>query len=414
MNRFRAFLGMMVLLPGLPARASPPTTLRLVAYWTGQLQEIMEEVVREFNASQKDLVVQYNYVPFGELRRHLMVASTSGDPPDLAIIDNPDHAFFADAGVLADLTDRVRHWSGNGHFYPGPWNSTIYKGRQYGVPFTTNCLGLFYDKAALARAGVRVPQNWEELRTAAKKLSVPGRYGLAMGAIRSEEGTFQYLAFFLSAGADFSRLDSPAAVRSLEFLRSLITDGSMSPEVIGWTQTDVQKQFSAGKAAMAIDGPWSLAQLERDARDPGLQYGIAPFPRDARFATPLGGENLVITRQANLDAAWTFVEYLTSPAVMERFDRKSGFLPPRTDVLRDGGRWVGDPRVQVFIDSMPYAVPRGPHPRWPEFSSLVSGALQEALTGFRSPAAALAAAERGRQALAASPSSTPGAAAHAR
>lgn len=413
MRRSLALLALLApLAAGFPAGAdaAPPTKLRLVAYWSGNLQEELQRMVAEFNATHRDLVVRYEYVPFNDLRRHLLVAGASGELPDVAIIDNPDHASFAEAGLLADLTDRIGRWSGTGKFFEGPWRSTIHRGRNYGVPLTTNCLALFYDRAALARAGLRVPETWDELRAAARKLTGPDRYGMAIGAIQSEEGTFQFLPWFLSAGGDLGRLDSPGAVRSLEFLRALITDGSMSPQVIEWGQSDAQKQFSAGRAAMMVNGPWSLGQLERDALDRNLQYGIAAIPRDVRLATPLGGENVVITRRANVEAAWVFVQWLTSREIMARFARASGHLPPRTDVLRGAaGAWTGDARLRPFIELMPHAVPRGPHPRWPEISDLLSGALQEALSGARPPRETLEEAQRRLRALGlAAPAGPPG------
>lgn len=391
----------LVLLTALPllarAGAPEPTHIRFLAYFPETLRDAMVQVVDDFNAGHPGVVVHYEYVPFQDLKRQLLVANASGDLPDVTIIDNPDNAAFAQAGVFADITDLVERWEGKGHFFPGPWRSTFHRGRQYGVPFTSNCLALFYDRAALERAGVKVPETWDELRVAARKLTAPGRYGLAISAFHSEEGTFQFLPWLLSAGGDVARLDSPAAVRATEFLRSLITDGSMSPEVIGWTQYDVQKQFSAGKAAMVTIGPWTFGNLERDS--PGLQYGIAKVPRDARFASVLGGENLAITRQAKRDAAWTFVRYMTSREVMARIARTTGNLPPRTDVVQPGDVWDRDPRLRVFMDQIQYAMPRGPHPRWPEISNLVSGALQEALSGSKPPRKALEDAQGGVRAL---------------
>jgi multiple sugar transport system substrate-binding protein len=390
--------------------AAPPTPLRLVAYYrTGLLQDVMQQLVAEYNASHPAVVVRLEYVPFADLRRYLLVANASGELPDVAVIDNPDHAFFAEEGLLLDITDRVQRWSGNGHFFAGPWRSTFLRGRQYGVPFTNNCLALFYDKAALAAAGVRVPETWEQLRAAARRLTTPGRYGLAIGAVHSEEGTFQLLPWLLSAGADLTRLDSPASIRSLAFLRSLIVDGSMSPEVIDWTQGDAQKQFSAGRAAMMVNGPWSILQLERDAGDRDLRYGIVRIPRDARSSTPLGGENIAITRHAHVEEAWDFVQFVTSREAMERAGRRRGFLPPRTDVLGSGEGWGGDPAFRVFMDLMPDAVPRGPHPRWPELSELLQGALQEALSGAQSPRDALSEAQRRLRAQGlAAPAAPPG------
>lgn len=402
MHRFLVVLAVSGLLAGRPgaALAAAPTEIRFVAYFGQTLRDTMGRLVDDFNSTHPGLVVRYEFVPFESLKRQLLVANASGDLPDVVAIDNPDNAAFAEAGVFADITDLVAKWEGNGKFFPGPWQSTFYRGRQYGIPFTSNCLALFYDRAALQRAGVRVPETWAELRSAARKLTAPGRYGLAISAFQSEEGTFQFLPWLLSAGGDVAKLDSPAAVRALEFLRSLIADGSMSAEVIGWTQPDAQKQFSAGKAAMMINGPWTFGTIERDS--PGLAYGIAKVPRDARFASVLGGENLAITRQAKRDAAWVFVQYLASREIMGRFASATGYLPPRTDVMRPGDVWDKDPRLSVFIDQVRYAMPRGPHPRWPELSNIISRAVQVGLSGSKSPREALEDAQSDLRALGAS------------
>src|SRR5262249_2138039 len=158
-------------------------------------------------------VVTYEFVPFHDLKQRLLVGQAAGDLPDVTIIDNPDNAAFAQAGIFVDLTDRVKTWSGNGRFFAGPWNSTLFQCCQYGIPFTSNCLALFYDKAALQKAGVAVPETWAQLRAAAKTLTTKNRYGLAISAVSTEEGTFQYLPWLLSAGAATDRLDSPEAVR---------------------------------------------------------------------------------------------------------------------------------------------------------------------------------------------------------
>src|SRR6266536_1812429 len=145
------------------------------------------------------------------------------------------------------------------------------------MPFDSNGLARFDDRESLDRAGGRVLAAWQAPRAAARKLTAPGRYGLAISAFQSEEGTFQFLPWLLSAGGDVDQIDSPAGVRALEFLRSLITDGSMSAEVIGWSQLDAQKQFSSGRTAMMINGPWNFRALERDS--PKLAYGLAKVPR---------------------------------------------------------------------------------------------------------------------------------------
>ena len=60
------------------------------------------------------------------------------------------------------------------------------------------------------------------------KLTKDGKYGLAFSAIPSEEGTWQFLPFFWSNGAELSQLDSAKATQALQFVTDLVNSGSAS------------------------------------------------------------------------------------------------------------------------------------------------------------------------------------------
>jgi multiple sugar transport system substrate-binding protein len=364
-----------------------PQQLRFVGYYEGPTRVELENLIADFNRAHPDIVVTYEYVPFHNLKRQLLIAETLNELPDITIIDNPDNAAFAAKGVFADITDLVKQWSGYGKFYPGPWNSTFYKSRQYGIPFTSNCLALFYDKALLERYGIGVPETWEELRSAALKLSDDDRYGIVISAVNTEEGTFQFLPWYLSAGGDLENIGSESSTRAVKFLRTLITDGAMSPEVVSWTMGDIQKQFSAGKAAMMINGPWIFSSIERDS--PDLNYGLSKVPKDRYFASVLGGENVAIIDNEHVADSWLFLQYLVSKETISRYALATGYLPPRKDVMSQDERWNTDPSLRVFLEQMKYARPRGPYPRWPELSNLLSNAFQKVLSGFNTPAEAM-------------------------
>jgi multiple sugar transport system substrate-binding protein len=55
-------------------------------------------------------------------------------------------------------------------------------------------------------------------------------------------------------------------------------------------------------------------------------------------------------------------------------------IPARSDIAEDPDKWVSDPVLSVFIDQLEFAVPRGPHPNWPEISSYIQNAIQKALS----------------------------------
>lgn len=311
--------------------------------------------------------------------------------PDLGTVDNPDMAAFASMGLFEDITDKVAAWGEADRYFPGPLKSTILDGRNYGIPMTSNCLAMYYNKDILDAADVDVPQTWDELLTTGRKLSGDGVYALALSAVKTEEGVFQYLPWYLSTGASVESPDSPEGIKALEFFKTLVDEGVMSSEVISWNQSDAQKQFSSGKAAMMINGPWNINAVQRDS--PDINWGIAMVPKDKEYASVLGGENLGIIKGGNVEGAWDFLKFFSSKETVDRFISKTGYFPPRQDVAAENERWESDPILSVFMEEMQFAMPRGPHAKWPQISAALAEGLQKGIVGTATPAQAMAEAQ---------------------
>ncbi len=349
-------------------------------------------LIDDYNKIPSKTPVSVEYVPFGNLKKQLYFRNSTGDLPDMVIVDNPDNAALAEEGLLADISLYTSSWQDRGAFYYGPWNSGTYKGRQYGIPVTSNCLALFYDKKALKEAGLAVPETWEELKSAAKILSTKTRFGFASSFIRTEEGSFHFLPWLLSAGGDISSIDSPAGHRTLNFLYSLVQDNLMSFEAILWNQDDTIRQLATGNVAMIINGPWNIGPLKEQA--PDLDFGIAKIPHEKQWASVLGGENIAILKNGQKDAAWDFISWFTAKEQVDRYTSATGYFPPRMDVAKESERWNSDPLLKAFADQMEYAMPRGPHPRWPEISEILIRTVHEVLSGNKGVDRALKDAQR--------------------
>lgn len=365
-----------------------PSKVIFWSYMGGEEGKALTDLVDAYNQSQSQFEVEVEYVPFGDMKKKYSMGLVAKELPDLGMIDNPDHAAFASMGLFEDITDQVSTWDeGNKAYFPGPWKSTILDGRNYGIPFTSNCLALYYNKDMMDAAGVNVPTSWNELLEIGKKLSVDGTFAIAMSAVKTEEGTFQYLPWYLSSGASVTEPSSSEGVRSLSFLREMVEEGIMSPEVINWTQSDVQKQFSSGQAAMMVNGPWNITAVNNDS--PDMNWGIAMVPKDAKYASVLGGENIGIIKDGNVIGAWNFIEYMCSAENVDAYISHTGYFPPRQDVASNNKRWTSDPILSVFMEEMQFAMPRGPHPKWPQISNALSEALQKGIVGAADPEQAM-------------------------
>jgi multiple sugar transport system substrate-binding protein len=160
------------------------------AYGRGDGTEIsVKNAIKKYEEANPNIKIKRVEVPFAELKKKLLLGAAAGELPDIVIVDNPDHQSMAAAGVLADITDDVKKWGEEENYFEGPWSTTVYKGKNYGIPLGSNNLALFYNEDLLNQAGVKPPTNWNELREAAKKLTNKsnGVYGMSVSAIKSEE-----------------------------------------------------------------------------------------------------------------------------------------------------------------------------------------------------------------------------------
>ncbi|MET7473711.1 sugar ABC transporter substrate-binding protein [Streptomyces sp. NPDC005648] len=363
---------------------SGPVTLRWWDYFTlDNFQPGMNRLISDIEAGVPDVKIQRRSFPFAELDRQLALAAISGDLPDIAIVDNVAMNTLGGNHLLADLTDRVDKWGQADQYYKGPWDGCQVGGKTLGIPNNSNCLALYCNTRLLASAGVRPPTTWDELASAAHRLTSGDRHGLALSAIRTEEGVFQFLPFLWQAGGDLDTFSTYGAT-ALSFLHDLIAKGSLSEQCVGWTQQDANTRFLDQRAALQINGPWQIPTLKKA----GFDWSVVALPRDRAAATCLGGENWVVMASSkHVDKAWEVLEYTQRPSVLVPYLVSFGDLPSRKD-LASQGTWASDPALRLFLSQLPLARPRQYGAHYAEASQTVAEAEQAVLTGTAAPSAA--------------------------
>nr|WP_245319275.1 sugar ABC transporter substrate-binding protein [Consotaella salsifontis] len=384
-------MGLALALPSA-ARAQDPVTITI---WTvDKTGQPTPDLAREFDESEPDINVVYREVPFADLMSEALRAFSIGKAPDIFAVDNPDTAMLAANGALLDLTDMIAKSDAIKveNYFDGPMESATWDGHIYGVPKATNTIALYYNKDMFKEAGIKEPpRTWDELIEDARKLNKPdkGVYGVAFSAKASEEGTFQFLPFVQMAGGSYDHINSEGGVKALTFFKTLLDEGLASPDTVSRTQWASTATFNAGNAAMAISGPW---ELNRMADEADFDWGVAllPVPEEgAQRSSAMGDYNWVIFKTTkHPEAAFKALEFFANQDkdLFQRF----GQLPARRDIdIPPTGNDKKDAALQVFLEQMKYAKPRGPHPEWPKISKAIQTALQAALAGGATPQEAL-------------------------
>lgn len=375
-------------LPTQAPAAAGATEVNLWTYYgdTGSGAACVKNAADDYNAAQTKYALKIRNLAFTDFNQQVTTAIAAGNTPDLMIVDNPDNARYAAAGALADLSAKVKAWGQGDQFLPGPWNSTIWDGKNYGIPLGSNTVVLWINTDMAKAAGLDVskpPATWDEFETWAGKMTNKdkGIYGTALLAKKDETGTFLFLPWVLQNGGSLQTLDSPESIAALAFWKKLVDEGYAPKSAITDGFAEIYQQFTTGKAAMMISGTWNVASIKKDA--PDLHWTVATLPYTKQPASSLGGENwAVFAASKQQDGAWDFLKFVVDPAYGTKLTDCMGYIPSRKDVIAQlADKSKDDPTMQVFLKQMESAAARGPLPNWSEASAVVQEAIQEALSG---------------------------------
>lgn len=375
------------------AGVKPASSITSIDYFTDATSSGAFQKVLDTCAAQTGIKISRQSLPLKELLPKVLQGASSRTMPNLAFVDNVNVQQLAETGALTPIESYGFDLSG---FAPGIVAATTLNGKNYGVSPAINTLGLFYNKDMFAAAGLKPPTTWAELKADAAALKTPDRYGLAVSAPASEEGTWQFLPFFWSNGGDLKNLTSPKSVEALSFVTGLVKDGSMSQSVVNWAQADVADQFIAGNTAMMINGPWNISKIDKSGK---VKYGIVPIPvpkaRDT-LTVPLGGEVGVIpvSGGSTQAAAAKVLKCMTDNDQMLQWATGNTRVAPREATAKQ--ETASLPVLAPFAETVRTARARttGLGAKYPVISQALWTAIQSALTESQTPEAALAAAQK--------------------
>ena len=379
-----------------PTKAAGALPVELWTYYgdTGPAAACVKTAAEDFNTSQSQYVLNIRNLAFTDFNQQLTTAIAAGETPDLIIVDNPDNARYAAAGALQDLTSYVKEWGQGDQYLPGPWNSTLWDGKNYGIPLGSNTVVLWINTDMAKAAGLDVnnpPKTWDEFETWAAKMTdkSKGVYGTALLAKKDETGTFLFLPWVLQNGGSLDKLDSPESIAALTFWTDLVNKGYAPKSAVTDGFAEIYTQFTTGKAAMMISGTWNVNSIPKDA--PDLKWMVATLPYSKQPASSLGGENWAMMANGQQpDGAWAFLKFVTDVNYGTKLTDCMGYIPSRKDVLAQvAEKSANDPTMQVFLKQMESAAARGPLPNWSDVSAFVQQAMQEALSGQKSPEQAM-------------------------
>jgi multiple sugar transport system substrate-binding protein len=356
------------------------------------------------DAAPADIQVNLVTVPLPTLHQVLTHAVAEGQAPDIAILDSVWIPEFAADGFLHALEDIDDEWVREEHerdFLDPLVKANRYGDRTFGVSPFANVAGVWYRRRELEALGVRPPTTWAELRTVARAAAGNGiAHPIAMtgGSKGGETTAYTLIAFLASNGARVLgtagvTLDSRMTAQALRFLRSLIDEGLMSLEVLGYEWTKPVRMLAEGKAAISFGGSYETRMLAEALGVPLEELwdhvGFIPVPGgpSGAPASVAGTMSYGIFRQAPQPAlAMRLLRMAVEPEALAGVARTTGRVPARRSAVELAA--TSPTFLSQTAELLDRAEIRPATPLYPRVSAQLQAMLEAVLTGRLGAAAA--------------------------
>ncbi len=328
--------------------------------------------------------------PRGTTPTKLALAQQSGKGPDVwgPVPHNWTSAFARDQQALAWEPAQIQQLN---QYLDVALQACQFDQKQVALPVLMDTVALFYNKALVSSP----PTTFDEMVTMAKGLTHPkeDRWGLALPLLSPYhiypfiDGYGGYI-FRCDAGlcqvGDMG-LNNEGAVKGTQLLTRLYTKDKLLAEPLADRATMHERAialFTAGRAAMLIEGSWALSPV----RASGISYGIAPIPALPDTTSPprpLSTVQAIIvsSRTPHPSEAMDLANHIASPESALTLYQVWGKIPVRQEALRSP-QFADAPDSRVWRDQIARSLPL---PNTPELGYVWAPweqALEEAVPGF--------------------------------
>lgn len=357
-----------------------------------QIDELLEPFLNE----NPDIELNLRTIPEEEYNTALMAAVTSGNVPDIAVLQSQDLASMLSTGAFSPMPEGLVEADA---FFESSWETGTLDGTAYAVPWYSYANVVYYRTDIFDEVGVEPPSTWEELYEVSEALIDAGYdtpYATDVGYDSFSAQAFQ--DFVRQAGGSLISedqtewtIDTPEAHEAIEHWVALFDNGYSSPE--GPQFLDRVPYMIGDDSAFMINGPWFPGWLDEAAgdgwTDDHLGAAVPPSGPDS-IATSFGGGSLVVLEDGdNPDAAWMVAQYMAGPEVQAEWYSMFGNLPAVEASWNDESI-ADDPLLEAVQESLPYAEPTPGVPGWEEVGNMIGEELERVTRGDVSPEDALA------------------------
>lgn len=344
-----------------------------ITWWhamDGALGGVVDQITADFNASQSEYkLVAVNKGGYEDTMTAGIAAFRAKNQPNIIQIFDAGAATIINAkgavkpvqdlleanNVKFDINDYI---PGVRYFYADS------DGKMIGMPFNSSTPLLYYNKEALAKAGVDVPKTWQEFEAAAPKLKEAGYTALA----QSHSPWIFFENFMSRHNLQMATANNGYDSTDVEILYNNDALKDHWQHVKDWKDAGYygyygrawganQDAFVQQQVAMWIGSSGSFGGLRKSAQ---FDFGTSTLPYwenvgDAPKSTFIGGASLFAFagHSAEEDAGVAaFFKFLTKPETQYYWHKETGYVPITNaayELAKKDGYYNESPDAEVGI-----------------------------------------------------------------
>jgi len=327
-----------------------------------------KQMVEAWNSAHPTEAVSAQEIPAGQTSEAVIAASiTAGNAPCLIYNTSPAAVpnFQAQGGLvpLDDFADGASYIAtragGTAAQYKSP------DGRFYQLPWKSNPVMIFYNKALFAKAGLSTTdpplRSYDDFLATAKKLVSSGAAKYAIYPSPSSQFFQPWFDFYPMYAAE-------SGGKQLVENKKATFDSDAGKAVAGfWQQLYAQNlagkeaytgdSFADGTAAMASVGPWAIAAYKDK-----IDWGVTSVPTRAGAsgdqATFSDAKNVAMyTACKNRGTAWDFLKFSTSAEQDGKLLEMTGQMPLRQNLEQQYAAYFAThPQYKTFAAKTAHVV----------------------------------------------------------
>lgn len=358
----------------------------------------INKVIDEFQKQNPNITVKSVPIAISDIANQITVMVTGGNAPDIAQININEGVTLASMGGVLETDNLVPKEYASDSFFKKSWDLGSLNEKHYGMPWTPQPQGFWYNKILMQQAGLdpnKPPKTWDEfmkyMDQARKNLP---KEDLIIGldtTIRTI-GLDQQWPIIRGFGANPVQGDKVAANSSqmvdyATWLRKMVNENYTLP---GKKFGEFRPIAAQHHLLFMIDEPQFkgiIQSLDKSLTDEQFykEWGITSVPAGVDnkvYSAPDDHHLILFKASKHQAAAMKFAEFLiNSETSSKEYNAKIGVLPATEIGFNKYQDVFGDPIRKTYLTQvLPNVTPLPVGPNLSKVSTIIMAGMQEVIT----------------------------------